>query len=301
MLNNQMISKDKNIRTNYCNHYKQKIRRAKSKPSIRRTKECINYNDKNDQLVNDIIYDENRAQNYYDKNYKDQSINNKNQPEEAYSSYVNKDPNEYYSYNQRKNDSENTKRVINSNYQEKPKYKKQLNNYNTPKDDWSEMLYHPTENKDLSNKIINSKTFESNIFPVDNTPINKIRHSKETKYSDRLHKTQITTLPGCIKQGKFDIKDDKYFLNKNNASYLYKVEHDFNSNVHFGPLTKKEEKVAMFFPVKQRYQGSYQRGVKDNDIFNLNLNSEEEKQNSYVPGKKLFKNNNSFKSQIIFV
>ena len=298
MLNNQMIPKDKIIRTNYCNHYKQRIKRAKSKPNIRRTKEFINYNDKNEQLINDIIYDESRAQNYNNKNYKVQPIYNNNQSEEVYSSYTNKDPSEYYSYNQRKNESENTKRVINSNYQELPKYKKQLNNYNTPKDDWAEMLYHPTENKNLSNKIINSKTFESNIFPIDDTPIDKIRHSKETKYSDRLHKTQITTLPGCVKRGKFDIKDDKYFLNKNNASYLYKVEHDFNSNVHFGPLTKKEEKVAMFFPVKQRYQGSYQRGVKDNDIFNLN--NEEEKQNSYVPGKKLFKNNNSFKSQIIF-
>ena len=232
MLNNQMIPKDKTIRTNYCNHYKQRIKRAKSKPNIRRTKEFINYNDKNEQLINDIIYDESRAQNYNNKNYKVQPIYNNNQSEEVYSSYTNKDPSEYYSYNQRKNESENTKRVINSNYQELPKYKKQLNNYNTPKDDWAEMLYHPTENKNLSNKIINSKTFESNIFPIDDTPIDKIRHSKETKYSDRLHKTQITTLPGCVKRGKFDIKDDKYFLNKNNASYLYKVEHDFNSNVH---------------------------------------------------------------------
>ena len=125
-----------------------------------------------------------------------------------------------YSYNQRKNNEyESTRRVINSNYQELPIYKKQLNNYNTPKDDWAEMLYHPTENKDLSNKIKNSKTFESNIFPIDNAPMDKVRHSKETKYSDRLHKTQITTLPGCIKRGKYDIKDDKYFMNKNNESY----------------------------------------------------------------------------------
>ena len=295
MLNNQMLPKDKTIRTNYCDHYKQRIKRAKSKPNIRRTKEFINYKDKNEQLINDIIYDENRAQNFNNKNYKDQSIYN-NQSEEP---YVSSNRYSEYSYNTRKNEYENTKRVINSNYQELPKFKRQLNNYNTPKDDWDEMLHHPTENKDLANKIINSKTFESNIFPIDDTPIDKVRHSKETKYSDRLHKTQITTLPGCIKRGKFDIKDDKYFVKKNNESYLYKVEHDFNSNVHFGPLSKKEEKIEMYFPVKQRYQGSYQRGVKDNDIFNLN--NEEEKQNSFIPGKKLFKNNNSFKSQIIFV
>ena len=54
MLNNQMIPKDKTIRTNYCNHYKQRIKRAKSKPNIRRTKEFINYNDKNEQLINNI-------------------------------------------------------------------------------------------------------------------------------------------------------------------------------------------------------------------------------------------------------
>jgi hypothetical protein len=306
MFDNQMMLKDRTIRTNYYNnHYKQRIKRAKSKPNIRRGN-IINYNnneDKNEQLINNIIYDENRAQNFINKNNNEsQTIynNNNNIPSELSYSSSNRD-NEYsYSYNQRKNNEhESTRRVINSNYQELPIYKKQLNNYNTPKDDWAEMLYHPTENKDLSNKINNSKTFESNIFPIDNAPMDKVRHSKETKYSDRLHKTQITTLPGCIKRGKYDIKDDKYFMNKNNESYLYKVEHDFNSNVNFGPLSKKEENAQIYFPVKQRYQGSYQRGVKDNDIFNLN--NEEEKQNDFVPGKKLFKNNNSFKSQIIFV
>ena len=53
----------------------------------------------------------------------------------------------------------------------------------------------------------------------------------------------------------------------------------------------------MNFPVEQRYHGSYQRGVKDNDIFNIN--DTEIKQN-IIHGKKLFKNN-AFKSQIVFV
>ena len=56
---------------------------------------------------------------------------------------------------------------------------------------------------------------------------------------------------------------------------IYKVEYDYNSNLHFGPLSKEEKNIDMNFPVKQRYQGSYHRGVKDNDIFNLN--NEEEK------------------------
>ena len=65
-------------------------------------------------------------------------------------------------------------------------------------------------------------------------------------------------------------------------------------------LYKEKENFENNFPVKQRYQGSYHKGVKDNDIFNLN--NEEEKQNGIVTtGKKYYKNNNAFKSQIVFV
>ena len=282
------MEKGKSIRTNYNINYKQRIKRAKSKPNISSAKYIFNAeinNDKSEKFINDI---RNKTQNY-NNIYSNKEESEFNPSEEIYSSI----------YNGNKNENENTKRVINSNYQDPPRYKKQLNNYNTPKDEWNEMLYHPTENRDLAYRIVNSKTFESNIFPIDETPIDKMRHTKETKYSDRLHKTQITTLPGCIKRGKYDIKDDKYFGIKNTESYMYKVEYDYNSNVHFGPLSKEEKKIDMNFPVKQRYQGSYHRGVKDNDIFNLN--NEEEKQNNYIPGKKLFKNYNSFKSQIVFV
>ena len=284
MIDNTQM-KNKSIRTKYNIQYKKRIRRVNSKPNISRTKILINdltsNNEDNNQINN----------NYYKKQFP--FINN-NPPEEN-SSFINKEN----SHNILKNDYYNTKRVIDSNYQEPTKYKKQLNNYNTPKDEWSEMLYHPNENKNLSNKIINSKTYESNIFPSADINFDKIRHIKETKYSDRLHKTQITTLPGCIKRGKYDIKDDKYFGIKNTESYLYKVEHDFNSNVHLG-LYKEKENFENNFPVEQRYQGSYHKGVKDNDIFNLN--NEEEKQNGIVTtGKKYYKNNNAFKSQIVFV
>ena len=292
------MEKGKSIRTNYNINYKQRIKRAKSKPNISRAKNIFNdeiNNNKTEKSISNFMYNENQTQNY-NNIYSNNDESGYNPSEEICSSIYNGNE---YSYNKNKNIYENTKRVINSNYQDPPRYKKQLNNYSTPKDEWNEMLYHPTENKDLAYKIINSKTFESNIFPIDETPIDKMRHTKETKYSDRLHKTQITTLPGCIKRGKYDIKDDKYFGIKNSESYLYKVEYDYNSNVHFGPLSKEEKKIDMNFPVKQRYQGSYHRGVKDNDIFNLN--NEEEKQNNYIPGKKLFKNNNSFKSQIVFV
>ena len=150
-----------------------------------------------------------------------------------------------------------------------------------------------------SQNLVYEKLMDQEDITKDDLPSEKIRHTKETKFSDRLHKTQITTLPGCIKRGKNDIKDDKYFGMRNTESYLYKVEHDFNSNVPFGAFNKEEEKVEMNFPVEQRYHGSYQRGVKDNDIFNIN--DTEIKQNSIIHGKKFFKNISAFKSQIVFV
>ena len=294
---NQLINKE-SIKTNYNFRYKQRIKRVNSKPNISRTKYLINYENNNNENKNDLynlINKEKESQNYNNKFfYKDYSTYNPSE-ESSYSTYKGSE----YSTNLKRNDYYPTKRVIDSNYQEPPIYKKQLNNYNTPKDDWAEMLYHPTQNKNLAKKIINSKTFQSNIFPISDAPTDKIRHSKETRYSDRLHKTQITTLPGCIKRGKNDIKDDNYLGMRNTDSYLYKVEHDFNSNVYFGPMTKEEEKVEINFPVEQRYHGSYQRGVKDNDIFNLN--NEEEVPNAIVSRKKLFRNNNTFKSQIVFI
>jgi len=298
------------IRTNY-NNYRKKIKRVNSKPNISRTQEFFN----NDIIKNNNNNQNNDEINYYYTNQKYKKINNNNirnnhsflyQKEETpQSNPQNSEISKNILY-------PNTKRVLDINYQEAPKIQKHINNDNTPKDDWAEMLYHPSNNSLYSQnkKIINSKTFQSNVFPNENEPIDNIRHVKQTKYSDRLHKTQITTLPGCIKRGKYDIKDDKNFNVKNSESYLYKMEHDFSSNVHFGPLTKEEEEIENNFPVKQRYQGSYQRGVKDNDIFNLKMNkynygdygygfNDEEKTN--CKGKKMFRNNKTFKSQIEFI
>jgi hypothetical protein len=290
MDNNKNIFENigKSIKTNY----KQKIKRVNSKPNISRTKNLINCTINNEPIK--LINHPNQKHNQ-DNNIKEYLTNN--QPEESYSSFYRNDQNS--SYIKRK-EHEKTKRVINSNYQEPKPYKKQLNNYNAPKDNWVEMLYHPTENKNMAKKVINSKTFQSNIFQRNEGVSDITRHSKETKYSDRLHKTQITTLPGCVKRGKNDIKDDKYFIMRNSESYLYKVQHDYNSNLNFGPLTREEEKVQNYFPVEQRYHGSYHRGVKDNDIFNLNKN-EGRNNNVFIPGKKIFKDNNAFKSQIIFI
>ena len=298
------------IRTNY-NNYKKKIKRVNSKPNISRTQEFFN----NDIIKNNNNNQNNEETNYYYTNQNYKKINNnkiRNNHSFLYQKEETPQSNPKNSEISKNILYPNTKRVLDINYQEAPKMQKHINNDNTPKDDWAEMLYHPSNNSLYSQnkKIINSKTFQSNVFPNENEPIDNIRHVKQTKYSDRLHKTQITTLPGCIKRGKYDIKDDKNFNVKNSESYLYKMEHDFSSNVHFGPLTKEEEEIENNFPVKQRYQGSYQRGVKDNDIFNLKMNkynygdygygfNDEEKTN--CKGKKMFRNNKTFKSQIEFI
>ena len=298
------------IRTNY-NNYKRRIKRVNSKPNISRTAEFFN----NEMAKNNNKNSKNIDINYYFTNqtYKNNKNYNKNYPN-FYSTEETSSSNQINSEISKKNLYPNTKRVLDINYQDAPKIQKHINNDNTPKDDWSEMLCQPANNSLYSKnkRISNSKTFQSNVFPNENDPIEKIRHNKETKYSDRLHKTQITTLPGCVKRGKYDIKDDKKFNVKNTESYLYKMEHDFTSKVHFGPLTKEEEEIENHFPIEQRYHGSYQRGVKDNDIFNVGLNNgykynygndydDDNGDRIVYKGKKKFRNNNTFKSQIEFV
>ena len=307
--NISIISSNTNnsIRTNY-NNYKRKIKRINSKPNISRTKEFFN-----NEIMNENNNKTNNEIDYFITN-KNNNVSNNNQKSPI---YYQTEENFHISQqdSNKKNLYPNTKRVIDTNYQEPPKIQKHINNDNTPKDDWAEMLYHPSYNSQYYNnqRISNSKTFQSKVFPNENEPLEKIRHNGETKYSDRMYKTQITTLPGCVKRGKYDIKDDKKFNFKNSESYIYKMEHDFSSNVHFGPLTKEEEEINKF-PLQQRYHGSYQRGVKDNDIFNLKMNKEnrynytsdfnkesnDEERINYK-GKKMFRNNNTFKSQIEFI
>ena len=94
----------------------------------------------------------------------------------------------------------------------------------------------------MAKKVINSKTFQSNIFQRNEGVSDITRHSKKTKYSDRLHKTQITTLPGCVKRGKNYIKNDKYFMMRNSESYLYKV-----NKFKFWTFNKRGRKSSNLF------------------------------------------------------
>lgn len=192
----------------------------------------------------------------------------------------------------------NTKRVIDTAYQEEPKPQKRVYN---PIGAWDSILSRTSGEETIcgkSKKISNSKTFQSNVFPNENDNPTQIKHYKESEYSDHLHKTQITTLPGGIKRGKYDIKDDANFNLRNTESYLYKMSHDYNSNINFNGIESSEKENYNIFPTLQRFQGSYQRGVKNNDIFN-NYSTEDE--NGKISHKKLFSDNNTFKSQIEFV
>ena len=192
----------------------------------------------------------------------------------------------------------NTKRVIDINYQDEEVIPKNKNTY-IPTDSWNKFLSKTSGEESIcskNKKISNSKTFQSSIFQNE-YPQEQIRELKPTKYSDHLQKTQITTLPGGVKRGKYDIKDDVNFRQNNTESHLYKMKHDFNSNINFENKGNDYENVN-YFPAQQRFCGSYQRGVKDNDIFNLHGNCNEVNNNTH---KKFFKNNNTFESQITFV
>ena len=98
---------------------------------------------------------------------------------------------------------------------------------------------------------------------------NGIRHNKRAKHFEHSTTTQITTLPGGKKRNKYNIKDDMYFKKPFNQSRLYKMIHDFNYNLtydkNYEPITQGYN--VNIFPTKQRFNGSYKRGIKDNQIF----------------------------------
>ena len=104
------------------------------------------------------------------------------------------------------------------------------------------------------------------------------KHFKESNNYDYTTKTQITTLPGGIKRNKYEIKDDMYFRKPYNESRLFKMVHDYNSNINYekdyDPITQGYN--VNCFPTRQRYYGSYKRGVNDHDIFNIKFNMDYE-------------------------
>lgn len=151
-------------------------------------------------------------------------------------------------------------------------YDKKNNDFLPQNDLWSKMI-SKTSNEGQNKKVINSKTYQSNLPINDLNITNEKRHFKESKNFDYITKTQITTLPGGVKKNGHEIKDDYIYDKPKNLSKIIKSVYDYNSNInykkHYDPITQGYNINS--FPTKERYQGSYRKYIKDNDIFNTNL------------------------------
>ena len=136
---------------------------------------------------------------------------------------------------------------------------------------WNNHLDMPSKEK-YNQFSSNFKSYHNKMIPLNiNNNYGEKRHFKESNYYDYTTKTQIVHLPGCIKRNKYDIKDDYYFQKPYNYSRLFKLVYDYNSNINYeknySPITQGYNINS--FPTKERYYGSYKRGVEDHDIFNL--------------------------------
>lgn len=191
-----------------------------------------------------------------------------------------------YSHKRRRN---KLKRIDSSTNNTQKNYNLTLNHFNKPnntlhyaeiekypkivKDPWSTILAK-TSDEGHNRAMISPKRYKDNnilsINPYHN--MGEKKHFKESYNYDYTTKTQITTLPGGVKRNRYEIKDDFYFRKPYNESRLYKMIHDFNSNINYeqnyDPITQGYN--VNCFPTYQRFYGSYKRGVIDHDIFNTN-------------------------------
>ena len=155
------------------------------------------------------------------------------------------------------------------------KYKEIKKKPNYIKDPWSEIFAKSYKENKYGIKP-NPKRYESNnILSSDHYNNYEVKkHFKESNNYDYTTKTQITTLPGGVKRNKYEIKDDMYFRKPYNESRLYKMIHDYNYDVNYeqnyNPIIQGYN--INCFPIRQRFQGSYKRGMRDHDIFNTNFN-----------------------------
>jgi len=178
----------------------------------------------------------------------------------------------------------------------KPKLYKSKSTIGT--DTWGALLSR-TSSEGLNKPVHNSQTYKSSIFPNGNIYKDdpEKRLLKRTYLSDYNNKTQITSLPGGVKRNEYEIKDNMNLRKKNNYSFYYKMLHDYDLNVNYdSPTPILQGYNVNKFPVRERYYGSYQKGVINHDIFNL-----KKKDEIKFPRKNLFRNNSSFKSQIKFI
>lgn len=162
-----------------------------------------------------------------------------------------------------------------------------------------ETIISRTSNKNINKKILNSKTYQSRIF--ENGIISIINLDKrmlKNAFSPYYNKkTQINTLPGSIKRNKLKIKDEFNFRKKNNISYIYKMLYDFDLGIDYNKPTPVLKGYNInTFPIKQRFYGTYQKGVINHDIFHLNRRDEIK-----IPHKRFYRNNSAFNSHIFII
>lgn len=142
-------------------------------------------------------------------------------------------------------------------------------------------------------RISKSKNFQSNIFLAYNDNSCQKRISKPTEYSEHSTTSQIVGLPGCVKRGMYDIKDDKKFYNKQNVGHLYKMQKDYNCDV----VKDAPETEYNVFPAQKRFGPNYNANKSISHIFGNN----DDIDNIKPKGKKAFYGTrNDFKSQIVF-
>ena len=144
--------------------------------------------------------------------------------------------------------------------------------YNKMKEPWSALISKTS--KEGQNKISNNPNFQSNILNSNLYNNNEEKnHFKKSNNYEMGTTTQITTLPGGIKRNKYEIKDDMYFRKPFNESRMYKMIHDFNSDLNYednyNPITQGYN--VNEFPNYQRYFGSYRKKTKTYLKYNENV------------------------------
>lgn len=198
-----------------------------------------------------------------------------------------------------------TNRVFNPNLQEEPKYFKIKNiKSHRMNDNWNSMISRTSNEESIcgsNQRISKSKTYQSKIFPNENEKFEPKRISKESQFSNHLTQTQIVNLPGGIKRGVYDIKDDKFFDNKRNIGHIYKLNKDFNADIILKENLKDSYNNDVYpnqkvinqnpYPVQQRFRGSYKKN-NESGIFDMNR-----KEDYIKPGKRMFHNLPFMKSQ----
>ena len=178
--------------------------------------------------------------------------------------------------------------------------------YALPIDTWNSFMSKTSNEESIcgtKQRISKSKNFQSNIFsPLNNstTPYNdpnQRRIIKATDNSQYSTTTQIVGLPGGVKRGQFDIKDDKKFYNKQNIGYLYKMQREYN-DAFSNEINKEEVEGDKEFPTEQRYGSTFHNKNRSQILGNEDkINND----NSLKKGKKRpIGACNYFQSQIQF-